>query len=395
VKARVLVTDGDERAALAVVRSLGRAGHEVHVASRGGRSLAGASRFARSDGGMPDALQDAAGFGATLHARCAELSIDVLLPIAEPALEAVLRAMHADGSRDAWPIVPFPDLAIYQDVVHKGRVWEAAREAGLDVPEQWTLQGSDDLDGVPGSAAALVVKPARSVSGGRKWGVSYADTRDELVEAVGALPAEAFPLLIQERIRGDGAGVFLLRWQGHTRAAFAHRRIREKPPSGGVSVLRESAALDPELQGRAEALLDALGWNGVAMVEFKIDERTGQAAVMEINPRFWGSLQLAIDAGVNFPRLLVEAALGSDAEPPPAYRSGVRTRWELGDLDHLLLRLRHNSARLRLPPGAPGRLATVAGFLLSFLPPTRQEILRPSDPRPFGREIARWLAQLR
>ncbi len=109
---------------------------------------------------------------------------------------------------------------------------------------------------------------------------------------------------------GPGVGVFLLLWEGKLRAAFAHRRLREKPPSGGVSVYRESIALDPVLLERSRRLLESFGWQGVAMVEYKIDERTGTPILMEINGRFWGSLQLAVDAGVDFPRLLIECAEG-------------------------------------------------------------------------------------
>ena len=83
------------------------------------------------------------------------------------------------------------------------------------------------------------------------------------------------------------------------RAVFAHRRLREKPPSGGVSVYRESVAPDPSLVARAAALLAGLGWRGVAMVEMKTDARTGTPYLMEVNGRFWGSLQLAVDAGVD------------------------------------------------------------------------------------------------
>jgi predicted ATP-grasp superfamily ATP-dependent carboligase len=85
--------------------------------------------------------------------------------------------------------------------------------------------------------------------------------------------------------------------RGRLRAAFAHRRLREKPPSGGVSVLSESIALDPQVLEQAERILEALKWHGVAMVEFKRDARDG-VAKLGINGRFWGSLQLSVDAGV-------------------------------------------------------------------------------------------------
>ena len=165
-------------------------------------------------------------------------------------------------------------------------------------------------------------------------------------------PAAAFPLLLQERVVGPGVGIFLLIWDGVLRATFAHRRLREKPPSGGVSVYRESIAADPALVERSRQLLAHFGWQGVAMVEYKVDERTGIPVLMEINGRFWGSLQLAVDAGVDFPRLLIDCAEGK-----PTRRTrrritvGSRLRWWWGDVDQLLLRLRHSGADLGLPDG--------------------------------------------
>ena len=87
----------------------------------------------------------------------------------------------------------------------------------------------------------------------------------------------------------------------------------------------------------ARTLLEKIGWFGVAMVEFKVDPRDGLAKLMEINPRFWGSLALAIQAGVNFPLLLHKMAMGVHFDPVETYRPGVVCRWLLpGDLLHFI-----------------------------------------------------------
>jgi predicted ATP-grasp superfamily ATP-dependent carboligase len=207
---------------------------------------------------------------------------------------------------------------------------------------------------------------------------------------VARIPSEAYPVLVQERVIGAGLGVFVLLWDGEVRAAFAHRRIREKPPSGGVSVLSESVALDPDLLARSVALLRDFDWQGVAMVEYKIDDRTGVPFLMEVNGRFWGSLQLAIDAGVDFPNILVAAACGEPTPPVGNYKLGVRLRWEWGDVDNLATRLRRSPAALAMPPGAPGRLKGIVDFARAFGPGTRGEVLRLADPRPFLHETLNW-----
>ena len=110
-----------------------------------------------------------------------------------------------------------------------------------------------------------------------------------------------------------------------------HRRLRENPITGGSSTAAESF-YDDELRELGLRLLRALEWDGVAMVEFKRDQRDGLYKLMEINPKFWGSLDLALAAGIEFPWLAVETALGRDIGPVRSYPTGVRFRWVYEDL---------------------------------------------------------------
>lgn len=393
---RVLITDGEQRAALAIVRSLGGAGALPFVASRSGESLAGASRFAIADEPILDPLADPATFVEDLARVVERRSIEVLLPVTEAALRPVLQ------SRTAFPGVeiPFPSSDTFARASDKRQMAELATELGIPVPRQRILNTAADLGSLApdGLRYPLVLKPAVSVGrdqgAGVKLSVGYAADRDQLSRRVDALPAAAFPLLLQERIVGPGVGVFLLRWDGRVLARFAHRRLREKPPSGGVSVYRESIPLPEPATRHAERLLEAIDWQGVAMVEFKYSMDKDIPYLMEVNGRFWGSLQLAVDAGVDFPRLLLEAAVGQAPGPIIEGRPGERLRWLLGDLDHLLIRLRTSADDPTLPPDAPGRLSAIGQFLVPWRPGERWEVLRPRDPRPFFREAAGWIADL-
>jgi predicted ATP-grasp superfamily ATP-dependent carboligase len=197
--------------------------------------------------------------------------------------------------------------------------------------------------------------------------------------------------MIQERVIGPGTGVFLLCDHGRLLTGFAHRRLREKPPSGGVSVLSESIPLDRHLRDEAMSLLGPLGWHGVAMVEYKQDCRTGRHVLMEVNGRFWGSLQLAVDAGIDFPYLCYRLALGEPVDLPPVYTVGVKSRWLLGDLDHLLIRLR--GRRRESLPTESSRLRALVEFLSR---PKRgsQDVFRRDDPRPMFHELWQYLRTL-
>ena len=127
------------------------------------------------------------------------------------------------------------------------------------------------------------------------------------------------------------------------------------------------------------------------MVEYKIDDRTGTPFLMEVNGRFWGSLQLAIDAGVDFPALLARLAAGEQPPPQADYALGVRSRWFWGDVDALLLLLTRSRARLGLPPNHPGRWRTLASFLAFWRPRQRDEVMRLDDLGPWLLETRHWL----
>jgi predicted ATP-grasp superfamily ATP-dependent carboligase len=388
----VLVTDGEQRAALAIVRSLGRAGCPVHVCSVRRRSLAAASRYALSGSRVPDPLVEPEAYFDALRTIIREHAIEILIPVTEPSLLAVLGREEDLGS----VILPFPDRADFERACDKELVARIAERSGIRIPRQVVLRAAaEPVTPLTGLRFPLVLKPSRSVTlgggAGQKTAVMHVADAAALHHSLDSVPSEAYPVLVQERITGDGVGAFLLLWDDEVLATFCHRRLREKPPSGGVSVYRESIPPDSALLDASAALLRSLNWRGVAMVEYKVDAATGTPCLMEINGRFWGSLQLAIDAGVDFPVLLVAAATGQKPRPVHTYRPGIRSRWFWGEVDHLLARIRHSPERLALPVGAPGRMGVLMDFVTSFFRRSdRGEVLRAGDPVPALRETFEW-----
>src|SRR5262245_28379133 len=340
---RILVTDGETRAALATVRALGARGHRVHVVARRRRSLAGASRFAAGEHLAANAASDPKGWAEAIAKLARDLDAELLLPVTDVSLGSVL----AFGLERRFPVAG-PDREAFEQATDKHALLERSARLGLDCPQSVLIRGPAQLDQLPASLAyPVVLKPRRSccLRNGR-WvrdRVRVLRGPEELRAAREDTRAGG-EFLLQEFVPGHGEGIFLLTRNGRTLVSFAHRRIREKPPTGGVSVLRESIAPDPKLLEPSQRLLESLRWTGVAMVEFRRSP-TGRAALMELNPRLWGSLQLAIDAGVDFPSLLVDLHRGV-AIPRVESRVGVRSRWLLGDLDHLLISLHRRSVRV-------------------------------------------------
>jgi predicted ATP-grasp superfamily ATP-dependent carboligase len=290
-----------------------------------------------------------------------------------------------------------PSLQAFELVTNKACLIEHAARSGVPVPQTHVVDGQAQLrDVIERVSYPAVVKPIRSrIETGAGWilGVAhYASTRDDLEHLFDAHEyLRSHPSLIQERIVGPGVGMFALFDHGELVAEFSHRRLREKPPAGGASVLSESRPVDPCLRGFANRLLGSIGWHGVAMMEYKQDRRTGECVLMEVNGRFWGSLELAVAAGVDFPSLTVQLAQGIRPDATPAYAAGVMNRWLLGDIDHLLLRLFRSPDALNLPHGAPSTLRTLADFLKVVQPRLHYEVISAADWRPFVTELGQYV----
>jgi predicted ATP-grasp superfamily ATP-dependent carboligase len=386
----VLVLDADARSALAAVRSLGARGIPVFTADATARSLAGCSRYSRGYYRLPSAVDAPSDFVRAVLRIADELDVDVIFPMVDASVMLLCDAVPAD----ARPIIAAPSGQAYRALSDKAALLEVARDLGIRAPRTTVVHSADALrEAAYAMGFPCILKPANSrlLLKNRIVGTSVELARNEAdIEAV-ANSAWLGPAncLVQEFIPGTGAGVFAMYDRSGPTAWFAHRRLREKPPSGGVSTLSESVAVNPELRALSERMLSAVNWFGPAMIEFRVDPK-GQPWLMEVNGRFWGSLQLAIDSGVDFPWLLYQHCLGHGATAPTTYDTGRQLRWLLGDFDHLLLQLRGKGTAMTLME----KLAVLCTFLSGQGGKSRFEILRRDDPGPFRYELRRWFRDL-
>ncbi len=381
-----LVTPGNLRSALAVTRSLGRRGVSVTVAEEHPKTLAGSSRYCRAAIRVPSPERNGEAFVSAIHEEACRGAHRVIIPADDVTLSLLAEARPRFEGLVA---LPFPDPQTIHLAHDKGALMSLAQEKEIPVPKTVIIRDPADLtEAIRQVGLPAVVKPRRSrFQQGDQWingsATRYVHTPEELELACRVVHTTApFPL-VQEYIPGEGRGVFLLMNHGQVRAAFAHRRIHEKPPSGGVSVLSESVSMDPQLLKHSRRLLEGLKWHGAAMVEFKRDTRDGVPKLIEINGRFWGSLQLAVDAGIDFPYLLYRLALHGEVEPAFSYKEGIRLRWWLGDLDWLFLTLRGNKEL-----GA--RLRAFHDFVRPSGKMTQSEVFRWNDPRPALEELSQY-----
>lgn len=393
----VLITDGNERSALAATRALGQRGIPVYVGAKSPASLAGCSRYCVGTFEYPSPWKYPKEYTASVLESAQRFDVAVLLPMTDVAVELISsRSQDLQGT----VAIPIPSLAQYRQLSNKYELTYWAKMNGVPVPDSVFLQaGAVDkvLDEI--TQWPVIVKPGASlISRNGLWSktsVHLAKDADELRHLYEHHWYLGQPSLIQQRIIGEGQGVFGLFSHGEPVVLFAHRRLREKPPGGGVSVLRESIPLSQPITDYAVKILRSAQWHGVAMVEFKVDRESGVPYLIEVNGRFWGSLQLAIDAGVNFPFLAYQLAMNEPLElAATAYGVGVKSRWFLGDLDQLLLRLRKSDEQLALSPGSPTKEQALREFFNLTDSLTRPEVFRLGDVRPGLYELHSYLGQM-
>lgn len=387
----VLVLDGQTNQALACVRALGAAGFPVFVASPQRWPLAAWSRYCRAS--IRLASESAAGFAPLLPWARAR-GVTTVMPLTERA------CLRLDAQRPAWEAAGIavgcaPGDALRR-VFDKADTLMLAAACGVAVPPTRTpMSLAESLVAAEALGYPVVVKARRSnaLQNGMFLpdpGTAYPATPRELEAAVLARRQGPDWPLLQRFVPGQGRGIFALCDRGRIVACFAHERLRDVRPSGSGSSLRRSIAVDPRLRAPAERLLAALVWHGPAMVEFR-DDGAGEPWLMEINGRFWGSLQLAVAAGVDFPTLWVRLLRGETiALATTAYREGVTVRWLWGDVKRLLYILQGR------PQGFPGpyptRLQGLRELVARQPAGTRSETWDARDPLP---ALGEWVGGLR
>ncbi|PVV22228.1 MAG: hypothetical protein B6D78_05815 [gamma proteobacterium symbiont of Ctena orbiculata] len=393
----ILVTDGNSRAALAVTRSLGSKGYKVFVADSAETSLASNSKYCSQAVVYPDPVNNLNEFCSSIKKIVNEFNIDLIIPVTDVCVFPISKLFKDNEINCITPIASDETVSL---AANKSKLIKVAEELGINVPNSQIIESKNDISiDYADITYPIVIKPSRSrVMIDGKWhftSVTYAKTEEELATILNNTHQEIYPIILQERVLGNGVGAFYCYKHGKCIAKFAHKRIREKPPSGGVSVLRESVEIDPLIDKHSQLLLSHLNWHGVAMVEYKKDVNRGIPYFMEINGRFWGSLQLAIDAGVDFPDHLVSISKNIEISDAQTYKVGIKTRWLWGDIDLLLMLLFKSGNQLNLPKDYGPKWRVIINILNPFGKNMFYEVLRLSDLKPWLFESKQWIKSLK
>jgi len=352
---RVLLLGDDLRAFLAIARSLGRKGVEVHAAPSDFSSPALRSRYIAAAHRLSPYPLDPKAWEAALARLIAEHGFLKVVPTSDSGLFMLRHHARALG-RERIGIANEAALEIFSD---KANTRALAERHGVEVATG-RLLGSGEEAGILAGALGLplVLKPRASYAlGDIATKRSALVVRDE-AELDRQLRSGAWDGCVAESFfPGIGVGLSVLASEGRILFAYQHRRLHESSETG-ASTRRVSEPVEPGLLAAAKPLAAAARLDGVAMFEFRVDRRSGRHILLEVNPRFWGSLPLAVAAGADFPALWWDAAVHGRAGEG-AYRSGILKSDLTGEFDRIVNRFEAASGLERLRSAAAG-LATAA-----------------------------------
>lgn len=382
---------------LAIIRDLGQRGVPVYGIARNESALGLHSRYLRrgllrTGGGLAGLLQQLLQLGEEIGPAC-------LYTITESDISALNQVRdQLNGYR-----LMFADTVRMERVLRKDTTYAAAATLGIHVPRTLHPTSLEEaVEAAPQLNYPVVLKwadPNAVVLPLLQAGLAldklrYCADADALLTYLKRYQSVGIYPMVQEFCAGYGLGQFVLMRDGQPHYQFQHRRLHEWPPDGGISTL--CVSLPPqqhaELMVQSVALLRALDWEGVAMVEYRYDPLTKQAALMEINGRFWGSLPLACHAGAAFPWFAYQL-FGLDrpvAQTP--YLAGLRGRFMVPETKRLWRLLIRKPGHGYLSQSS--LVIEVLNYLFDFIRPNTCYFVHTwRDPMPLLSDL--WLMVLR
>jgi protein-tyrosine-phosphatase/predicted ATP-grasp superfamily ATP-dependent carboligase len=375
----VLILGAAPRITVTLARSLHRRGIPVEVASFQPKEPVLSSRAIARFHRLPFQSHDPAEFAASLLSLVRERQFDMILPASDPALAALARYYD---ELSPFAHVGCPPPRVVDRVLNKSLTLEAARHCGITVPATYSVANIAQLESVASKLSfPVVAKP--SEKGGKGFRVHYFVTLQDLSAAIEQ--KRLGPALLQEYCPGVGLGIEILLHDGECVALFQHRRLKEAPSTGGVAVMAVSEVPDPALAAASLQLLRTLEWEGVAMVEFRVDRTRGTFVLMEVNGRYWGSCSLPILAGVDFPFYHWQLVHGQRPQMPSQYSIGLRWRWLPGYLERLHGLMAASASGIG---PAPSRLMELLRLPADLSPAIREALWSWRDPLPCLAELA-------
>ena len=374
---------------LPIVRSLGKRNIGTALLTCQSLPPSAFSRWRPERIQCPSSFDNPEGFATTLQKNAETDRYLTVFPTSDTSLRAI--------SERREQLAPYLSLVIpsHESVLKtldKSQTLNIAAEIGIPTPKTFLVKNDAEIASIANRIQyPVAIKPRWSMhkeqNGKTHYSITqYANSAQELVSTYAKASENSPSPLIQEYVPGDNVQVALLFDQNKPKAACVIKSKREIPVTGGTSVLRESVPPDPLLVNHAIKLLKSIGWHGVAEVDFKMDSRDSTPKLMEVNPRFWGSMHVAIESGIDFPHMLYLLAKKEPIRPVFEYKTGVKFRWLNGDVENLRAILKGEPRLINTEP--PAKFRALLSFLKFYEKKIHYDGVSLVDPLPFFVEEA-------
>lgn len=370
---RALLTVDESPASLAATRALHAAGYRVHLVVTRRDTYAARSSAATTVDHAPDWARDRDGYVAAVADVARRRAVEVVLP----GTEGTLRALTGHEARLPEGVTVgtcAPDAL--EAATSKSAFQRLAAESGLAVIPAVEVGAVDLSDRAGEIRFPAMAKPLYSVQptgDGRmvKGRVTHVAGLGELRTLVSAAPAGRW--IVQQRVDGTLGAIGGVAWRGELVCATHQISLRIWPVDSGVTSWAMTVAPDRDGERGVADLLRRIGWSGVFGVQFL--RRGSDAYAIDLNPRIYGSIGLAIAAGQNLPAIWADLLLGH-VPRVGASRRGVRYRVGEDDLRALAWAFRQGRRREALAGLVPR-------------PRTARAVLSLRDPRPAAVSLAK------
>lgn len=330
-KSNILVLDGDHKNALAIVRHVGKSNsYNIDVASNIKYSITFYSKYVNKKIIISNPKKYESQYISELLEIINNKKYLIVIPVSYISYKVCAKFQEEIRKYSTISITSLDNILLCNNKIE---TYKLAEKLNIPHPKTYYIKNSNELIGLEIHFPCVVKAPLEI----GKNIVRYASNKNELIKYYSEIAdifkdLAVFPV-VQEYISGGGFGFFAFYQNGECKRVFMHKRIREYPVKGGASVCAESF-YDENLKDYGKRILDYLKWEGVAMVEFKQDKNTGEYKLMEINAKYWGSLDLALFANVNFPQLMIDVSENNEIKYSESFKM-IRFQWLLnGELFH-------------------------------------------------------------
>ncbi|GBL04229.1 ATP-grasp domain-containing protein [Glaciecola sp. KUL10] len=385
---KVLILGEDTRSFLSVIRSLAKQGYQVDVVCFDASSPSLKSKYIKNVFLLNYQAYTQTEWLENLISIVEEQNYSAIVPCDERSI------FPLNENKKRFPdttVLAIPNQMVIKHLFDKSTTKALAEKLNIPVAKGEILSikpmGYDKLKAKFGSQ--FVVKPT----------LSFESDNLATRQTVGVISSQidfdrytkyisdSDEFLVEEYFTGKGDGLSLLAFDGQVNHAFAHTRVSE-PRSGGGSSYRKAIPVDNGKLDACKKLCEATRYHGVGMFEFKTNIETGKWILIEVNARFWGSLPLAIHAGIDFPALYVNSLLqGQHMEKGvnTSYNQQAYARSLSSDLFDSKAEFEYDRANI----GSAAALNNLSRRLLSYtrlLTSEKIDSYDPSDRQPFVAE---------